>query len=89
MNVKHQHIRIAEAHEISILTRLIRYSFGKKLVDHVFDLARTTGICRIGIDIISEQQNLKQWYMKMGFVEQEIKTFPHLPFEVSLLAYTL
>ena len=63
--------------------------FGKMLVHHVFEVAKTSGVSRIGIGIISEQQDLKQWYVKMGFVEQEIKTFSHLPFKVSLLAYTL
>jgi hypothetical protein len=27
---------------------------------------------------LSEQKDLKQWYEKMGFVEQETKTFSHL-----------
>lgn len=74
---------------LAVLPEYRQNGFGKKLVDHVFGLARTTGICRIGIGIISKQQELKQWYVKMGFVEQEIKTFSHLPFRVSLLAYTL
>ena len=73
---------------LAVLPGCRQKGFGKKLVDHVFDLARSEGICRIGIGIISEQQDLKAWYMKMGFVEQEIKTFSHLPFKVSLLAYT-
>lgn len=74
---------------LAVLPEYRQNGFGKKLVDHVFGLARATGICRIGIGIISKQQELKQWYVKMGFVEQEIKTFSHLPFRVSLLAYTL
>jgi GNAT superfamily N-acetyltransferase len=74
---------------LAVLPEYRQNGFGKKLVGHIFDLARTTKICRIGIGIISEQQELKQWYVKMGFVEQEIKTFSHLPFKVSLLAYTL
>ena len=74
---------------LTVLPEYRQSGFGKALVEHVFDLARTTGIRRIGIGIISEQQDLKQWYEKMGFVEQEIKTFSHLPFKVSLLAYTL
>ncbi|MBW2514371.1 MAG: GNAT family N-acetyltransferase [Deltaproteobacteria bacterium] len=74
---------------LAVLPEYRQNGLGKKLVDHVFGLARTAGMCRIGIGIISEQQDLKQWYVKMGFVEQEIKTFSHLPFRVSLLAYTL
>ncbi len=74
---------------LAVLPEYRQNGFGKALVDHVFDLARTTGSCRIGIGIISEQQDLKQWYLNMGFVEQEVKTFSHLPFKVSLLVYTL
>ena len=74
---------------LAVLPEYRQKGFGKKLVGHVFDIARIGGICRIGIGIISEQQDLKQWYMNMGFEEQEVKTFSHLPFKVSLLAYTL
>lgn len=74
---------------LAVMPEYRQRGFGKALVDHVFNFARSTGICRIGIGIISGQQELKQWYMKMGFVEQEIKMFSHLPFKVSLLAYTL
>ena len=74
---------------LAVLPEYRKSGFGKALVDHIVDLARATGIHHIGIGIISEQRDLKQWYIKMGFVEQEIKTFSHLPFKVSLLAYTL
>jgi GNAT superfamily N-acetyltransferase len=74
---------------LAVLPEFRQNGFGKALVAHVFELARAEGICRVGIGIISEQQDLKQWYVKMGFVEQEIKTFSHLPFKVSLLAYIL
>jgi len=74
---------------LSVLPEYRKTGFGKALVHHVIKVARTAGISRIGIGIISKQAELKQWYEKMGFVEQEIKTFPHLPFNVTLLAYTL
>ncbi len=74
---------------LAVLPDCRHNGLGKALVHHVFEVARSAGISRIGIGIISEQLDLKQWYQKMGFVEQEIKTFSHLPFRVSLLAYTL
>ncbi len=73
---------------LAVLPEYRRRGFGKALIHHIFDVARTTGIRRIGIGVISEQKDLKQWYETMGFVEQETKTFSHLPFEVSLMAYT-
>ena len=73
---------------LAVLPEYRYRGFGKALIRHVFDVARTTEIRRVGIGIISEQQDLKQWYERMGFVEQEIKIFPHLPFKVSLMACT-
>lgn len=73
---------------LAVLPEYRQRGFGKALIDHIFNVARTIGIRCIGIGVISEQKDLKQWYEKMGFVEQETKTFPHLPFEVSLMAYT-
>ena len=60
---------------LAVLPEYRYRGLGKALIRHVFDVARTTGIRRMGIGIISEQQDLKQWYERMGFVEQEIKTF--------------
>jgi diamine N-acetyltransferase len=73
---------------LAVLPEYRLNGFGNILVCHVFGVARTMGMRRVGIGIISEQLDLKQWYEKMGFVEQEIKTFSHLPFKVSLLTYT-
>jgi len=74
---------------LAVLPQYRNNGFGKALIRHVFDVASAAGVHRIGIGIISEQIELKKWYEKMGFVEQEVKTFSHLPFKVSLLAYTL
>jgi GNAT superfamily N-acetyltransferase len=74
---------------LAVLPDNRRNGLGRALVHHVFEVAIAVGLSRIGIGIISQQLDLKQWYEKMGFVEQEIKTFPHLPFRVSLLSYTL
>lgn len=74
---------------LGVLPEYRHSGVGKALIRHVFDVARTMRIDRVGIGIISEQLDLKRWYENMGFVEQEIKAFSHLPFEVSLLTYTL
>jgi len=63
--------------------------FGKALVDHVLAQARAFEMKSIGIGIISEQADLKSWYRKIGFVEKETKQFPHLPFLVAFMTYTL
>lgn len=74
---------------LAVLPKYRQKGFGNALVQHVFEAAKASGICRIGIGIISEQEELKRWYQNMGFVEQEIKRISHLPFLVSLLSYRL
>ena len=68
-----QIIRKADAHEVLLLAHLIRNSYR--------DVAAR-------FNLTPQQQDLEQWYERMGFVEQEIKIFPHLPFKVSLMACT-
>jgi N-acetylglutamate synthase-like GNAT family acetyltransferase len=62
---------------------------GKKLVQHVLAEAKALNMKRVGIGIIAEQTELKSWYRKIGFVEKETKQFPHLPFRVAFMTYTL
>ena len=65
------------------------HGIGKALVDHVLAQARALEMKSVGIGIIAEQSDLKSWYLKIGFVEKEIKQFPHLPFRVAFMNYTL
>jgi hypothetical protein len=32
---------------------------------------------------------LAAWYRRLGFADRETKTFPHLPFQVELMAFEL
>jgi ribosomal protein S18 acetylase RimI-like enzyme len=62
-----------------------RNGFGKMLVEHICDQAKTRKISHISIGIIAEQTELKSWYRKMGFIEGETKEFSHLPFIVTFM----
>ena len=66
-----------------------RNGFGKMLVEHIFDQAKTRKISRISIGIISEQTELKSWYRKLGFIDGETKEFSHLPFLVTFMTHEL
>lgn len=72
---------------LSMLPQHRRQGFGAMLVRHIVKEARTLGASSVGIGIIARQEELKQWYIRLGFVEGETKTFDHLPFEVTFLAY--
>ncbi|MEE9913169.1 MAG: GNAT family N-acetyltransferase [Deltaproteobacteria bacterium] len=61
--------------------------FGEALVKHVLSKARLLGVYRVQIGIIAEQQELRDWYEKLGFEEVESKKFPQLVFRVTFMAY--
>jgi hypothetical protein len=44
---------------------------------------------RVGIEIIAEHTELKEWYEGIGFTPGESRDFPHLPFRVTFLSYTV
>ena len=74
---------------LAVLPKNRQNGFGKTLVNHVLTIARDAGSKKIGIGIISEQTELKQWYQRIGFIEGETKEFSHLPFLVSFMSYEL
>jgi N-acetylglutamate synthase-like GNAT family acetyltransferase len=63
--------------------------FGNALITHVLSQAKSLGAKRVNIGIIAEQNELKKWYKEIGFVEQESKEFPCLPFNVTFMSYKI
>jgi ribosomal protein S18 acetylase RimI-like enzyme len=53
--------------------------FGRALADHVLEEARLSGARQVDIGIIAEHFELKEWYEKIGFVEQRTVPFPPSP----------
>jgi N-acetylglutamate synthase-like GNAT family acetyltransferase len=74
---------------LSVLPPQRQKGYGLALVAHVITKAKMRGANRVGIGIIADQTELKQWYQKIGFVEGETKAFDHLPFGVTFLTYDL
>jgi len=66
-----------------------RRGFGKALVVRVLSEARGLGCRRVGIGVIADQAELKDWYRGLGFVETENREFAHLPFLVTFMFYRL
>jgi len=79
----------AYLNRLSVLPAWWRRGTGERLVRHVIELARSSGIGTVSIGIIAAHAELKNWYLGMGFTEGETKTFPHLPFAVSYLTYAV
>jgi GNAT superfamily N-acetyltransferase len=59
--------------------------FGRLLVAHALSQAKEDGATWVSIGIIDGHTELKAWYVKLGFVEIETKSFSHLPFRVSFM----
>lgn len=74
---------------LAVVPEMRHQGLGAALFNHFLKEAAAMEIKKIGIGIISQQHELKQWYQKLGFVETGRKTFSHLPFEVAFLTYTM
>ena len=59
--------------------------YGKMLVHHIFEKARTTGARRVEIAMISKDRKLKKWYKGLGFIQKRTKKYDHLPFIVAFM----
>lgn len=70
---------------LAVLPKCRKRGFGRALVGCAVSEARSSGANRIRIGIIADHIELKAWYIKLGFAEQETKSFPHLPFNVTFM----
>jgi ribosomal protein S18 acetylase RimI-like enzyme len=74
---------------LSVLPAYRKRGVGAALVRHVFSYAKSKGVPEISIGIIAENTDLMNWYKKLGFVENGLKKFSHLPFDVLFMKYDL
>lgn len=81
--------QVAYLNRLSVLPPYRKQGIGQELTEHIFQYGREKGVTEISIGIIAEHTDLKNWYKKLGFVENGMKTFPHLPFDVLFMKYDL
>ncbi len=74
---------------VAVLPEYKRRGLGRKLVDHLLNQAMQKGVREVGIGIIAKQQELMNWYQRIGFDKGETKRFDHLPFEVMFMKYRI
>jgi len=74
---------------LSVLPNYRIKGFGKALVNHIIHKAKKITAKRIEIGIIAENLELKNWYIKQGFIERDIIKYEHLPFKVLFLVKVL
>jgi N-acetylglutamate synthase-like GNAT family acetyltransferase len=73
---------------LSVIPEYRKRGYGRLLVDRIKKEAEKINVIHIGIGIIAEQTDLRNWYENLGFVYGETKQFEHLPFAVGLMKYT-
>jgi diamine N-acetyltransferase len=74
---------------LSVLPLFRKKGIGKQLVQHIFQYGKSKGVTEISIGIIAKHTKLKEWYSKLGFAENGLKKFSHLPFDVLFMKYEL
>lgn len=74
---------------LSVLPKYRQKGIGEKLVKTVIEYSNQNGKDTVSIGIIAKFTELKNWYIKLGFVEGETKSFQHLPFDVMFLSYKI
>ncbi len=80
---------LAYLNRLSVLPAYRLRGVGARLVQHIVDTARSASVRTISIGVIGEHAALQRWYTKLGFAAGETRRFPHLPFSVKYMTYTL
>lgn len=76
---------VYEFQKLAVLPEYRHKAYGKKLIDFAKDKVMSDGGRKITIGIIEENKQLKEWYLKNGFVHTGTKKFEHLPFTVGFM----
>ena len=75
--------------KLAVLPEYRHNGYGTRLIDFVVETVKKAGGKKISIGIINENKVLKDWYIRNGFSETEIRKFSHLPFTVCFLERTV
>ena len=89
VGVEHPLQEVCYLERLAVLPENRGNGFGSMLVRHAMGYAAVQGAATMSIGIIAAQTELKQWYERFAFVDVEIKTFSHLPFQVCMMECAL
>lgn len=70
---------------LAVLPEHRHRGIGLRVMDYAIARIREHGGRRVSIGIIDENERLKAWYARHGFIEKGRKTFQHLPFTVCFM----
>lgn len=80
---------LAYLNRLSVLPTHRNRGIGARLVQHIIQLAQSASIQTVSIGVIGEHGDLQRWYRKLGFIDGDVKHFPHLPFSVKYMSYSI
>ena len=80
---------LAYLNRLSVLPSHRNRGIGARLVQHIIQVAQSASIQTISIGVIGEHDDLQRWYRKLGFKDEQVKHFPHLPFSVKYMSYAI
>ncbi len=75
--------------KITVLPEFRHRGFGSALLDYAVAQVKAMGGEKIGIAIIEENEQLKNWYLEYGFKPTGTRKFEHLPFTVGFMELAL
>lgn len=78
--------RIFYIEKLAVHPEFRNRKIGRLLMDHATRRISARKGQEISIGLIDSNEVLKKWYQGQGFVETEVKEFPHLPFKVCLMS---
>lgn len=79
----------AYLNRLSVSPEFRHKGIGSLLVQHIIEYAKSKKVKNISIGIIAEHTQLKDWYLEIGFIEDETQKFDHLPFNVLYMKYKI
>ncbi len=79
----------AYLNRLSVLPAYRNKGMGELLVKHILQYSINKDIEKVSIGIIAAHSILKEWYLRLGFIENNTQKFDHLPFDVTYMHYDL
>lgn len=72
---------------LSVLPDFQERGIGENLVLYFLSHAEKERVDNVSIGIIANHHKLIEWYEKFGFTRNELKKYPHLPFDVVFMRF--
>jgi GNAT superfamily N-acetyltransferase len=71
--------------KLAVLPGYRSRGYGGEMVNFIIDYVRNNGCKKLALGIWDRQSELKEWYLRLGFRENSVRYFEHLPLTVCLM----